>query len=423
MEFRRKENEDLLTYQIRLYENKVAYGLNNYEIGQILNKETEQNLDESAYRKPIQAILKYSNNMRETWYTEGYNSALNKKGYKTIIPNVETFAVREKNIKKREMMVQSEQAEINRYWRLEARTDRLKETILDYVQDVEKIKPIKSISVEDMQRLMSEERNRIAVLTLSDWHYGEEIDNFIAKYNTSIFDSMIEKLVEDTVLYCNLMKIKTLKIVSMGDLMSGMIHLTTRLSNEKNIVEQTMYVAEMLSNMIAEISKHVPNIEFYSTVDNHGRINPNYKEHIEKESFTILLHHIVGIRLRQLPNVKIMENEINGVEEFDIGVMNIYDRQAIFVHGHNDKLNSNKIKDLILFSKIPNPICIFMGHYHKNFEDEIHGIDLIVNPALVPTGEYAKKLRASSLSRQKMTIFDKKENGEVFREATFFITM
>lgn len=422
MEYKRREGESLLDYQIRLYSNKVSYGLTNNEIGVILNIETNQNIDESAYRKPIQAILSYSEKLKKKWFEEGYKSASGEDGQ--VVLSLEAFAEKEKNIRKREMLIQTKQSEINRFYRLESRVDALKQTILDYANDVEDINPINGIEPEELRKLQEQDNEAVAVLTLSDWHYGEEINNFISQYNSNIFDSMIDKLTNDTILYCKTMKVKTLKVVSMGDLMSGMIHLTTRLSNEKDIVEQTLYVAEKLAQMIELLSKHIPEIEFYSTVDNHGRINPNYKEHVEKESFTLFLHHIVELRIKdKLPNVKVMPNEIGGVTEYDIGVMDIFDRQAIFVHGHNDGLKADKIKDLILFSQVSRPICVFMGHFHKNFEDEIHGIDVIVNPSLVPTGEYAKKLRASSLSRQKLTVFNKDKNENVYREGTFYITL
>ena len=75
------------------------------------------------------------------------------------------------------------------------------------------------------------------------------------------------------------------------------------------------------------------------------------------------------------------------------------------------------ISDLSLLTKT-FPIAIFSGHIHKDYEDEKHGTDLIVNPPLVTPGEYAKKIRASSKQAQKLTIFEN-INGEANRLTTY----
>lgn len=421
MNINRREGEPLLDYQIRLYSNKVAYNLSNEDIGKILNEETGQNIDESAYRKPIQNILKYADRMKSVWFDEGFKSATESEGDTDGI--LRLYAEKEKELYKREQIVRDQLTEMRRHLRVEGRADNLKQVILDYVDEVEDIRPIKPISVQDMYRLSQEERQRVAVLTLSDWHFGEQVKNFLGEYNKDIFDYMIDEITHQTIEYCTAFKVKTLKVTNMGDLMSGMIHVSTRIANEEDVVEQTIYVAEKLASMLEMFSHHIPEVELYSTVDNHGRVNLKYTDHIEKESFARFIPAIVEPRVKGLPNVRVVNNIINGVEEYDIGIMEIFDREAIFVHGHNDKLSQNALKDLILISQVHQPLCVFMGHYHKNYEDEIHGIDIIVNPAMVPTGEYAKKIRKSSLSRQKLTIFNKDKHDNVFREGTVFITL
>lgn len=420
-EYSKRSNETLDEYKIRLYTNKVAYGLSNQEIGDILNKETGQKLDESAYRKPVQNVLKYANIMKEHWFNLGVKSAIENPDMATDTI-FDIYYEKEKNLYKKEQLLRDKLRETRKLWRVESRADNLKKVVLDYVSEINDVAPIEPVSSTRIIELMNEKRDGVAVLSLSDWHFGEKIDSFLGKYNKDIFDKMIQKIVEDTIMHCTHNKIKTLKVINMGDLMSGMIHVSTRVSNEEDIVAQTTYVAEKIAMMMNEFSYHIPEVELYSTVDNHGRVNLKYTDHLEKESFALFVPVIVGARISHLPNVKVVDNYIDGIREYDVGVMDIYDRKAIFVHGHNDNLSPNKLKDLILMSRVVDPICVFMGHYHKNYEDEIHGIDIIVNPALVPTGAYAKQIRASGQSRQKLTIF-KKSNNSVYREMTVFINL
>ena len=47
----RLPQEDFDTYALRLYENKIQYGLNSESIAELLNKESGLSKTESAFRK------------------------------------------------------------------------------------------------------------------------------------------------------------------------------------------------------------------------------------------------------------------------------------------------------------------------------------------------------------------------------------
>ena len=148
---------------------------------------------------------------------------------------------------------------------------------------------VKHISKEQPFRINTYpnyEGERVGVLQLSDFHYGEIVENFMNTYNHDVFNKRMNKLTTDVINYCKLMNVDTLKILNQGDLISGSLHVSTRVMEEEDRVYQTMYVAEALANMLLEFAKHINQIEFYSVTDNHSRVNKNKKEHIEKESFS-----------------------------------------------------------------------------------------------------------------------------------------
>ena len=400
IDIKRDPSENLKQYQIRLYRNKDIYGLTNIDIGELLNKETGQNYDESKYRKYALA------------YIDGWDDCLDEH-----ITDNEVLAEIDKKkeeLYKQQVKTRDKLRELRKHLRDEARIENLQDVFIECANIISKENPL------ELNTYPQTDGDKVAVLQLSDLHYGEIVENFMNTYNNDIFDERMNKLTTDVIRYCKLMGVDTLKVLNQGDLISGNIHVSTRVISEEDSVYQTMYVAETLANMILEFAKNINQVEFYSVTDNHSRINKNKKEHIEKESFSRFIPWHLKTRLSNINNIKIIENKINDIEEFDIGIIDIFHERAIFTHGHNGRINTT-ISDLALMTRV-FPIAVFVGHYHKNLEDETHSIDLIMNPSGIGTGEYAKNIRKSSKPRQKMTIFENND-GNVERVSTFYINL
>jgi hypothetical protein len=85
-------------------------------------------------------------------------------------------------------------------------------------------------------------------------------------------------------------------------------------------------------------------------------------------------------------------------------VFDVCGNTCFAVHGHRDNIK-NVVADLSLMVK-EFPKVVFMAHVHHNVEDEIHGCEVVVNPSLVATDDYAMSIRRSSNASQKMLIFD-----------------
>ncbi len=406
IDYTREKSENLKEYQYRLYKNKDLYGLKNEEIGEILNRETGNKWDESAYRKPM------------TSYIEGYDDGY-EKGYSDALDGENHELSEELDKKKDELYIQQVKTrdklrEYRKLLRDEARIENIVDVFRQCARDISEIKPL------NISHYPTPKGEKVAVLQLSDLHVGELVDNFMNTYNVDIFYERMAKLTNKVIDYCQLMDVKTLKVLNLGDWVSGNIHVSTRVLAEEDVVGQTMLVAEAASEMLAEFAKSIENVEFYSVTDNHSRINKNFKEHIEKESFSRFIPWFIRERVSKVDNIKVIENKINEVEEYEIGVLDIFDEKGLFVHGHHDKINT-VVADLTLMTKI-FPIAVFIGHMHKNYEDEVHGIDLIMNPSMVGSGEYSKTIRKSSKARQKMTIYEQVD-GEVERVSTFHINL
>lgn len=400
MPHRKQTNENLKEYKVRLYRNKDIYELSNVEIGELINKESGEKFDESAHRK---------------WafpYMEGYDDAI--AANVTDDELLSEIDEKKDDLYKQQVKTRDKLRELRTNLRNEARLENLKDVFIECANTISKENPI------HIDTYPSSEGKRIAILQISDWHYGEIVDDFLNTYNKDEFNQRIEKLTNDTINYCKLMDVKTLKVLGQGDLVSGNIHISSRVNAEENVVEQIMYVSEVLVTMLITMAKSIEEVEFYSVLDNHSRINKSKFEHIEKESFGMFIPWFLETRLSNVKNIKIMKNRINEVEDLDIGVVDIFHEKAFFSHGHNDKVAS-VIQDLTLMTRI-FPISVFLGHLHQNMEKEVHGIDMIMNPSLIGSGEYSKSIRKTSKPRQKLTIYENND-GQVDRVCTYFINL
>jgi len=363
---------------------------------------TGEKWDESAYRKKWTVYIEGY----DDGYKKGYDDALDGKKNELLIE----FDKKQEELYKQEVKTRDKLRELRKHLRDEARIENLQDLFIECANIVSKEKPFV------LNKEFKSNNEKIAILQLSDLHFGEIVNNFLRTYNSDVFDENIKTITLKTLEYCKLFGIKNLKILNQGDNISGEIHVTTRVMSEEDSVFQTQYVAESLANMLMEFAKELDSVEFLSVLDNHSRINPNKKEHIEKESFAKFIPWYLKARMASVNNVRIIDNILDD----NIGVVDIFHEKALFVHGHLDK-PSQVIQDLTMMTRI-FPIAVFYAHLHHSFESEVHSVDLIGNPSGVGTGEHSKNIRKTSKPRQKLTIFEN-VNGKVERVGTFFINL
>lgn len=245
--------------------------------------------------------------------------------------------------------------------------------------------------------------NREGVALFSDWHFGLTTKSHWNEFNTEVFYKRIEKLTGKIIEYGKQQEIKTLHVFLLGDLINGAIHVTTRISNEEDVVSQTMIVSEILANMLCEFAKHFEEVKVHNTLDNHSRVTANKKDNLEVENFARLISWYLKPRLVNIPSIEIMENK------YDLGIITtkVCDFNVFGVHGHLDSVNK-VVQDLTLMTK-EFADYVFMAHYHHNKSDEVHGVEVIVNPTLSGVDDYAKEIRRTSKPAQKFLIFEEDE--------------
>ena len=385
----RKENEEDLDYAMRLIDIKKEERPDDLDWGDIVEL-LGLDLNKDSLRKSQDTIF-------------GGIAVYKKMKDKELISNPSDYQqevqIQLQELKKERIRLSDERAALNRRLRNEARKESMHDLITECAQSLKtednKIKPV----------CVEEEFEKAAILTLSDFHFGLEINEFNNVYNADVFYQRLNKILGKTIEYIQLNKVRTLYVLGLGDYMSGIIHTTTRIENRENIVQQVIKVSEALSQMLTELSKFVE-IYYYDVTDNHGRVFPNKDDWENEDNFSLFVRWYLDARFKDNEYIHIMQNTYSN----EIGVVEIFGRNYAFTHGHRDKI-SNIVQNLSLMTKKFYD-AIFMAHCHHYEANEIHGTYVYMNGTLSGTDMYANNERKTSNPSQNLFILNSNDGIE-----------
>lgn len=379
-EIKRKENESNLEYGIRLYSNKALYGLSNSEIHKLYCEECDDSRGESTIRGYFTNLI------------EGINLGIEQASNNDIVSEIED-KIKELEIEK--IKIQDQKREYRALLRTDARFEHLKEEMLKAIESVKNENPL----VNTYQGY--EQDNEVhAVAIFSDWHFGIKEKNMFNEINVDILKQRVEKLTDDIIKYCHHNSVDTLHVEILGDMVNGLIHIGTRISNEEDVISQSMHCAEVICQALNKLAKYIPNIKVYTTMGNHGRVFANKKEQaLDSENFERLIPWYIKGRLEN--NVELVESLI---EDDEILVIKFLNETIFAVHGHNDKFG-NAVTNLSKLLKV-FPTEVHLGHFHAYKEFDDCDMTTTVNGTLSGTDKYAKSIRKSSKPMQSLMIYN-----------------
>lgn len=311
----------------------------------------------------------------------------------------------EKELFKLKVQVSDERREIRKYMTHEARLENLLNKLLDSIkEDIYTNKPLQWV-----KPLPSPTSKGSLLLMLSDLHKGMVTDNHWNKYDNEIFYKRLNQLVVETLEYKELLDVKEIHVFELGDIISGVIHRLTKLSETENAVESTQKVAEALSELVSILANNFEKVHYYNVKGNHDRVAARKEEEVRTESFHSFVMWYMEMRLKDFENIVFHKNEVDS----EIITAIIEGNTYYGVHGHLDKVTS-VVQNLSLM--LGKPKAILAGHIHKNFENEIHGVDIIVNGSFGGVDDYAKDGRMTGKAHQKLLWLIEKG-----RKGTFYI--
>lgn len=373
--FELKENESKKDYINRIYEMKFRGMIFEtwLELTDIFNNLFDVNFSDSKYRKDYYRYCK----------RECENKGIN------IDKNFQAKVA----LMKERVKLQDERSQINSQIRKIARNEVINELAIEATN-----KLVESGKILDTVKIYKENNEKVGILALSDWHYGLTTSTPFNQYSPMIAVNRIAELRDRVISICDKENITNLIIVNLGDMISGNIHLPLRINNRRDVVSQTIEVAEILAEFIYDIIRTERNVEYHSVVDNHSRVDPNKADSISSESFYRFIDWHLLNRFEKCMNFKMVNNTLGD----DIISFDVFNHKVVAVHGDKDP-QRGIINNLNSYTR-DHCDLILSAHLHHFSADENNNTEFMCSGSLIGTDDYAHKLRLSSMPSQLLLV-------------------
>ena len=272
------------------------------------------------------------------------------------------------------------------------------ETIKEIAKEVaDKFNQKYSFSVDLSRRPFNDDVKKEAILQISDWHYGIDIDSPSNVYNPDICRKRVEKLAKEVAQRCALYDIHRLHVVNLGDMIAGRIHLRLRLNSRIDVITQTIEVAELLANFLYSLSTFL-DLEYYDTLDNHSRLEPKLSDSLDLESLVRIITWFLKERLKDVETIHFNDN----IHGDDIASFTCLGHKIIAVHGDKDKPET-VVSNLSLMTQSYYDLAL-TAHRHHFSADEKNRTIILSNSSLMGTDELAQQLRLTASPSQNLII-------------------
>lgn len=363
--------------------NPSIQDFESYARSIVLKKESDNlTWSEIAY------IINYNTGM--TWSRDYYRKRFGKSNLLEISSAEEYIDEKKQKVILSDMITQTN-ANIRRLSREETLKDIAREAVRQLESNPDFCFP--STSVVDIV----ENNEKEGILQLSDWHYGIDIDSPYNFYSPGIAQKRIIKLTNEVISIIKKEQLSNLIIVNLGDMIAGNIHLPIRLNSRIDVITQTIQVSELIANMIVTLKDYVQ-IDYFSVLDNHSRIDPNKKDALQVESLVRITDWFLQERLRDVERFHFVNNRFG----LDIATFDSLGHTFAAVHGDQDRIDQ-VVSNITLMTKQSYDV-ILTSHLHHFSADEYNKTLVVANPSLMGTDDYAMKLRKNSYAAQNLII-------------------
>ena len=307
------------------------------------------------------------------------------------------FVEATRQLKIQQIKTRDEWAVNNRLLREEARVQNFIELLIDRIEKQPKLEKYKFHEYIKQNKLDLE-----AILLLSDLHIGVDCENFYNKYNSKIAAERLDILADEVIKYCHGNNVSVLNVCNLGDMIHGIIHVTSRIEEEMNVIDQIITASELLAHFLNKLDGYIETVIYRSVTDNHARVVANIKESVEEENFSKLIDWYLESRLKDTDIIFANDNIDVGIGKFTLENGKV----VMFAHGHNDVQNA-AVQNYICATKEYVDYILF-GHFHKVNTKNFQNTFVFTNGSVSGVDQYALSKRLFCDPMQKLLIFDER---------------
>lgn len=284
----------------------------------------------------------------------------------------------------------------NKVVRDRSRQEELNEILVEAVQSGE-------LPTLDYSPHIQIQSDNDLLVSLNDIHYGANIKNAWNEYNSCICRDMMYRYLDRIISIGQTHKSENCICWMNGDAISGNIHYSIAITNKENVIEQVMGVSELVSEFLAELSKHFNAVTFITVAGNHSRISPNKDDSLSSERLDDLIEWYVKARLQNFDNIIIADNKIDET----MYTIDIRGKLYCGVHGDYD---GSAAKVQALQTMVGKPVyAVLSGHLHHNKVDVVQGIKTVMAGSFLGIDDYCIQKRIFGKPEQMVCVCD--ENG------------
>lgn len=379
--YKRMSDESVTDYIWRICSNKDSgkYDLTWDEVGEILNKECDEEYTSSKWRK------NYQNEKR------GYDRAIEKNiGYEEA---VQELKIQQREIYKERQKFRDDKNEYNAWLREQSRMELFFERVDEAAEKILSTKRYSTSKPIDIKH-----HNEEIVVGLADVHYGADfkidglLGDIIAEYNSDIARERIFKLRDEIIDFAKLKNLKVINLVELGDSLEGLIHLSQLQSLRGNIVDHIWEYGELFCDMVQSLSDSGLYIKIYTSEGNHSdmRILTGKKGDFPHENLEKIFARMVKKAFDKNPNVEVYSN-VRG-----INLIKVLDKTILSVHGQDESNIMNSISAYEDVYKVDIDYLI-VGHLHsKRVQDANGGKQVIQVRSLMGGNDFSVKIKRLS---------------------------
>ena len=325
-------------------------------------------------------------------------------------PGPESYILTDEDIALREKY--SYATEKTPYYRL-MRQDSRFERFYSLVGEQIKRLPPPDFLREDNRDAMDDEEFHDFVMTLADLHIGACFESVNNSYSMAIAKERFNLLLGRVSKFVNDHNIETLKILSLGDVVQGILRISDLKLNEAPVVDAFVFAMRLIADFLNKLSAYCY-IQFYQVCySNHDQLRPlgTKASELAAEDLGKILYAYLRDTLENNQRIEIIADTEHDYLEFSI-----FDFNCIAMHGHQIKDVKGVYKDLAnRHHKFYD--YIFLGHTHSvkefiNAEGAAHDAITNVSGSFVGSCPYADSLFVGSKASVKIYEYDAVE-GQV----------
>lgn len=366
-------------------ENGVA-GISWTEATPYINEEwcdkKEDYRNSATYRKPVQNAMHFYENV-----FSGMDNL-----------DEEDLVELKQEIRKEKQKLFDERTALNRKLREQARNESLYDIVERAVTEHRKYK----LNIQDRP---SPVNDTAMIIHLTDVHCGLNVTSALNVIDNEILAERFERYIEKIRTIQMMNESKEAHIILGGDLISGLIHINTRIETKENIVEQILNATDLIEDFISEMYMIFPFVNVYSVAGNHGRAVASKEEALNDENFDTLIFKILAKSFKDTNGIKFHDNFIAS----DIAVFKCMGHTIYATHGDKDT-PKNVVDHMNQIAKrlgISSPDVCFLGHRHQNGMHTVGVAKVIESGCVGGVDNYAISKRYSGFPEQSVVLVTK----------------